>query len=141
MKRIPLSWKRQGQCIVVTGRKLNKAGYVVVQHKGKQTYLHRSVCERRHGSLESVTVRHSCDNPACINPDHLLPGTKADNSADMAARNRSTHGTKNRHAKLTEAQVRKIRMRVDSHRSIAKDFGVCHQTVGRIIARKTWTRI
>ncbi|HSS40885.1 MAG TPA: HNH endonuclease signature motif containing protein [Polyangia bacterium] len=54
-------------------------------------------------------VRHSCDNPPCCNPDHLLPGTKAQNNADCRARGRTARGSRNAQAKLTDAQVEDIR--------------------------------
>ena len=53
-------------------------------------YAHRYALERKLGrELEPGEVaRHTCDNPICVNPDHLLPGTQRDNVDDMMRRGR-----------------------------------------------------
>jgi hypothetical protein len=54
-----------------------------------QVYAHKLVYAFQTGSLNSlVIVRHSCDNPPCCNPWHLIGGTKRDNAKDCIARGR-----------------------------------------------------
>jgi len=88
-----------------------------------------------------MVVRHTCDNPPCVNPDHLLLGTAAENSQDMVERGRSTRG---RNAKLTDDQVREIRQRhiprgkgVPGNRaSLAAEFGITPQHVTDLVSRR-----
>jgi hypothetical protein len=58
---------------------------------GDSNYVHRLIYEETHSTKPPV-VRHSCDNPPCCNPRHLLGGTQADNMKDMADRGRSIKG-------------------------------------------------
>lgn len=81
---------------------------------------------------------HSCDNPPCFNPQHLRWGNRLDNTADMITRDRQTKGTRNPQAKLTEVEVLTIRDDVRPQRSIARDFGICQQTVSLIKRRELW---
>lgn len=70
----------------------NDRGYGVKTVNGKTVYVHRlAYCEHNHLDLEDIAglkVRHSCDNPPCRNPEHLLLGTQTDNMRDMANRRR-----------------------------------------------------
>lgn len=54
----------------------------------KPTTKHRKVYYEATGELPEV-VRHTCDNPRCINIKHLVAGTQVDNMRDMAVRGRA----------------------------------------------------
>ena len=89
-------------------------------------------------------VRHRCDNPACVNPEHLEAGTQRDNIFDAVRRKRKTlsyFGEKNGRAKLTSQDVREVRRMIDRgvlKTQIAKKFSVHPQIIYRIGYGKTW---
>lgn len=70
-------------------RARNKLGYGNVGHAGKTWLSHRLAYMLHHKiDLGDLIVCHRCDNPPCINPDHLFLGTKKDNARDMADKGR-----------------------------------------------------
>lgn len=84
-------------CIVYSGRKL-KSGYGIVmgytpQGKRTSTLAHRIAWKLLKGPIpKGQQVLHRCDNPSCINVDHLFLGTQKDNMADMKAKGRARFG-------------------------------------------------
>ena len=55
----------------------------------RMIYAHRLAYALVHGAPGRKIVRHTCDEPSCVNPSHLLTGTPADNVADMIERGRA----------------------------------------------------
>lgn len=106
-------------------------GYAYKWHKGKRERLHRLVyCDKVGCDIQSIkglVIRHVCDNPRCINPEHLIIGTQADNMRDMVERNRHAKGMKNGHAKLTPEIVKYCR---DVYKPYDLEYG------GAALARK-----
>ncbi len=95
-----------------------------------------------HGEVPKGRIlRHTCDNPSCVNVDHLALGTQADNIADKVLRNRQARGEAHGMSKLSEDQVREIRASVGPGHEIARRFGVSSVMVNYIRARKSWTHI
>lgn len=87
-------------------------GYGMFWFGGRAQRAHRLAWVLLRGPIpKGMVLRHKCDNPRCVNPDHLEPGTQMDNVRDMLEREREAKGEKNGAAKLTEAQVRAIRQR------------------------------
>jgi len=106
---------------------------------------HRVAFERWNRPLEGEEiVRHTCDNPPCINPAHLLPGCHADNVADKVLRDRSSKGEEHGRAKLNASQVIQIRQRVqmgEQQKDLALEFGVTKSTVSLIVLGKKWRHL
>lgn len=86
-------------------------------------------------------LRHTCDTPACVRPDHLIPGTQAENSQDMKSRGRQARGERHSQVKLTEATVRNVRKMIGygfQQKAIAKMVGVDRSTISDIKSGKSW---
>ena len=113
---------------------------------GKWRKAHRASWILEHGAIPvGLHVLHHCDNPPCVNPDHLWLGTHADNVRDMHAKGRAASnpqpGESNGHAKLTEADVLAIRADSRYHRVIADEYGVTQPLISLIKNRKRWSHI
>jgi hypothetical protein len=132
-------------CIEWQGYKL-KRGYGRRWYKGKPRLAHRVAYSVAHNiPIDDVPplLRHTCDNPSCINPEHLIPGSYQDNMDDRAKRGRTAVGSRASGAKLTETDVLQIRKDypgVDKH-ALAERYGVHWRTVGDIINYRYWKHI
>lgn len=67
----------------------NSDGYGVVRLGRRLVLAHRLAYALAYGSPGRSIVRHTCDNPVCCNPAHLIAGTQAENVADMIERGRA----------------------------------------------------
>ena len=108
---------------------------------------HRLAYEAWVGPIgEGLVVRHKCDNPPCINPEHLETGTNKDNTRDMITRGRDRIvGSKNSRAKFTDQDVLDIRMEyatglTDQYR-LARLFNVSQTTIGQIVRKETYFNV
>lgn len=67
----------------------DEQGYGKLSYQNHDTYAHRVAFEITYGPIpQGMVVRHTCDNPTCCNPQHLLLGTPADNVRDAMNRDR-----------------------------------------------------
>lgn len=92
---------------------------------------------------KDLCVLHTCDNPLCVNPDHLWLGTRAENNADRAAKKRSadSKGEKHNQAKLTADQVAAIRKDSRQQKTIAQQYGVSQSCISRIKSNNVWSHL
>jgi hypothetical protein len=128
------------------GAKTSK-GYGQIHRHGMTAYAHHVAYELLVGSIpEGLQVLHHCDNPSCVNPEHLFLGTARDNTHDMMAKGRLLVGEhrpeRDGNAKLTREQVLRIRERYSRDRmaraQLAQEFGISATHVWAIIHRKVW---
>lgn len=109
---------------------------------------HRFAYEESNGPIpDGLCACHHCDNPLCVNPSHIFPGTHADNMADRArkGRYRGLQGEDHPAARLTEADVKEIRRLYQAGQrdlsALAERFGVLPHTVYQAATRRTWRHI
>lgn len=135
----------QGDCWIWKNSK-TPAGYGKFMYRKKHWLTHRLSYYFANGEIPlGMQVLHRCDNPSCINPNHLFLGTQAMNMKDMVAKNRSLKGTKHPSAKLTEEQVRMIRTewggRVKSVEAISEQYGFSKSGICGIIHNRNWKHL
>lgn len=132
-------------CFNCTSHNKNEDGYPIVGFRKKQWLMNRFVYTEMFGEIpENMVIRHTCDNPACINPEHLIIGTVQDNNQDMIERDRHVKGSRCWSAKLDENEVVKIKMMIrDGHRNknIASKFGVDHRIISNIRHGRRWKHV
>jgi len=109
----------------------------------RPTIAHRFAWMLIHGPIpKGMLCLHKCDNPLCVNADHLFIGTDADNMRDKMLKGRDrTKGESNVSAKLTWSETRMIRQlsqRGWTQRALGKRFGVHKDTIWQIINFKSW---
>lgn len=126
----------QSGCWNWTGSKI-KGGYGVLggERGANNVVAHKFSYEHHKGPVPSdMLVLHRCDNPGCVNPDHLFLGTHADNMDDMAKKGRAgaPKGRRGYVSKLSDDQKSEMRALVSAGvpiRQVAAKFGVDRRLV------------
>lgn len=83
-------------------------------------------------------ILHSCDNPPCVNPQHLFPGTNLDNVIDRCIKGRTAKGEKKPNAVIEESFIPMILKDPRTLREIAQTYSVTHTTILRIKHGTNW---
>jgi hypothetical protein len=109
----------------------------------KSFRAHRVSYELFRGEIPpELNVCHSCDNPSCVNPDHLWLGTQLENNQDRHKKGRSKGGSgkgfDHNQSKLTPEQVRAIRFSTAPLAHFAEEFNVSLATVSRVRNNKVY---
>ena len=130
-----------GECIEAKGHR-TPTGYVKKQYDGKSMQAHRVAWIKANGAIEKgLCVCHTCDNPACINLNHLFLGTQADNMADMVKKGRQVHGERQHNAKLTDDIVRHMRKENMRPTDAARIYGVSKVAASKVMRGITWKHV
>jgi hypothetical protein len=127
-------------CFICTSH-IGSKGYPHYNWDGKESLMSRFIWEQMFGEIPSkMFICHKCDNPACINPEHLFLGTPKSNSEDMVKKNRQWKpiGDKHHNKKLSSEKVLLIYKDNRLLREIASDYGVNMSTIYDIKHGRTW---
>lgn len=114
---------------------------------GKNEFVHRVSWIIYFGKIPyNLHVLHHCDNPLCVNPNHLWLGTQKDNNEDMMnkGRNRQLSGEEHPMAILTEKDILQIRGLYNDGYSmgmIAPIFNITKTNVSRIVNGHIWDKV
>ena len=144
--------ERTDSCWIFNGAKSSKGyGSVRTRQPRKMVGAHILAYQKWVGQVdEGMHVLHSCDNPSCVNPEHLSLGTNADNMADRNSKNRQARAFNTPKTKLTKEEADEIRDTYlssksigskkhtgISYRQLANDYGVTQGAIQAIIHKKT----
>lgn len=127
--------KGSAMCWIWQGQLVNGYG----RFRGERS--HRYAYRLHKGEIaEGLLLRHLCGNKLCVNPDHLEPGTMADNAADGMRLGETLRGSRNGRSKISEADARYIIDNPDSltGAKLARKFSVSPATISLIRSGKRW---
>ena len=116
--------------------------YGRIWYGGAMEYAHRMSWVIRNGPIpDGKYVLHRCDNPPCVNPDHLFLGTQLDNIQDRHDKGRNGHG---QNSSLEADDIRAIRFLQklsEPQLAIADFFEISNASVSNIVRRITWAHV
>ena len=131
-----------GDCVLYSGTGTGKGGYgrITWYENGQRLTVsaHRLAYTLHRGPIApGMVIRHTCHNPRCVNPDHLIQGTHAQNSRDMvnAGRSLKRYGSKNPNARLTDQQrddIKTQRQEGATLKFLAGKYGVHLSTIWHV---------
>ena len=120
----------------------DRTGYGRFKLNTKMLSAHRIAYILAKGEIPAgLVVRHTCDNPACCNPDHLILGTHTDNMADMLERKRQAKGEQHGKCKLTVKQAMEIYNLPLKQDEVAKLYNIDQSIVSKIKHKKIWKHL
>jgi hypothetical protein len=139
-------------------------GYGNFMVRGKVIRASRFSYALHKGEIGDMYVCHRCDNPTCVNPDHLFLGTAADNLQDAIQKGRFPvardmvkvraaleatgtwfkNGEDHPGVRLTESgvvDIRRLHASGVSQHELARRYGVARKTISHVVYRRTWVHV
>lgn len=146
-----------GSCLEWQGAH-NVRGYGKIKIPGtrRTIYTHRAMLMAAGHDLCGKEACHRCDNPRCVNPDHLFAGTRIDNHKDSVAKGRAKNPPPKKdwpaivqagdhhNQKLTVADVQAIRARLSNGErqiDVRREYGLSSSHMTAIAKRRRWAHI
>jgi hypothetical protein len=113
----------------------NGVGYGIIWSGVRRECAHRVSWEFAHGTIpKGKWILHRCDNPGCVNPEHLFLGDSTANVRDMHRKGRGWGGI----GPDTAYAVLWMRASGFSRKRIMEEYGVSLDTIKHIIIRRNW---
>ena len=126
----------------------NPKGYGLLKLRGIVVMAHRVSYRHHYDEIpDGLQVCHKCDNPSCVNPDHLFLGTNLENAMDRVAKGRvdAKKGEAHHNCKLTASDVTEIRRRHSAGEArildLSREYGVNPPAIHKIVSGKTWKHL
>ena len=143
--KLPCSMELETGCEIFKGY-TRSDGYGSKWFRGKNDYAHRVSWVLSFGEIpKDKIVCHACDNPSCINPEHLFLGTQKENIEDMYKKKRGPdlRGENNSQSRLKKSDVIFIKLfgGIISRSRLAEMFGVGLSTIQDILKERTWRHV
>lgn len=123
---------------------INKYGYGLTNINRKTVTAHRAMYALKVGPIpDGAFLLHTCDNPKCVNPEHLVIGDTNQNMADMVTKGRQYKpvGSMNNMSKITEKEALEIFNGDGCFQDIADAYGISRSTVSMIKSGKRWAHV
>lgn len=122
-----------------------KSGYGRLEYRGTQYTAHKLAWELHNKTTvpKGYCICHLCDNPECVNPDHLFLGSIQDNNEDKLKKQRQSKGEGIHTSKLTEEDIKYIKSLPEgfNQSEVARQFKVNPNTISNIVNGKRWKHI
>lgn len=133
------------ECIISKLGEIDRDGYKRLSLNKRRVRAHRFVWELLYGPIpKGMVVMHTCDNPPCVNPEHLTLGTPTENRADCVSKKRHSFGGSRKTAKIddvTATGILLLHKNGASPKEIYDSLGVSRHIVHDLLRGRTWKHL
>jgi len=137
-ERLLKNSKWNGECLESTYKGRSQSGYALIKINGSTSGAHRISWKVHFGEIpDGLWVLHKCDNPLCINPEHLFLGKPIDNSRDMIKKKRHNYQGMAKYSDSLVQEALQKRENGMTHKDIAKDLKIPMGTLNSFFRRNS----